>query len=567
MFAPKVAKPSTNTAEGSTSRLASQRSTLAEHRHCRAPVEQFLLLQSNIGNQAKLRLLAQRYSGLNGNELREQGEQDSNPARLTARQARTPGISLDFSKVPVFPPDRASRPQSSSPITATPLPSSIQAEQAELVAGQVGDPLEQEADRVADKVMRVPDTDVSIAEVPTPVSRKCAACEVEQTKILQSKPVEPAGTAPGEVPDIVHDVLRSPGNPLDTASRSFFEPRFGHDFRQVRVHADETAAASAGAVGARAYTVGSHVVFAADQYSPSTADGRRLMAHELTHVLQRHGSSQDREGREMPALSTAPEPTLMRQEVSDSVDDMDLDQSQDQFASTQAAKSAKSRKTKPTPPPVDRIPTATSPSAGALKALEAARKLHDQQDPAIWFDSWGNDLRDNNLNGTIDEKAEQGIADGRHYGKAFDAKICSSPSDTTDHCPLSGQTMIKVQYKVCIDIPIESYKSAGANIPTSRWIPTFFGELRSKPNWTVWKKPAAPPQLLDGDIVAADNADHQHAGVADTGLIDFVINLPGPTSSRKFHLFNPSGKNDMVSVPRILFESYLSIDWVAGLNK
>ena len=91
--------------------------------------------------------------------------------------------------------------------------------------------------------------------------------------------------------------------------------------------------------------------------------------------------------------------------------------------------------------------------------------------------------------------------------------------------------------------------------------------MSKKPNWTVWKKPAAPPQLLDGDIVAADNAEHGHAGIVDTGLINNVINLPGPTSLRKFHLFNPSGTNDMVSVPRLLFESYLSIDWVARLNK
>jgi len=193
--------------------------------------------------------------------------------------------------------------------------------------------------------------------------------------------------------------------------------------------------------------------------------------------------------------------------------------------------------------------------------------MHDQQDPAIWFDSWGNDLRDNNMNGAIDEKAEQGISDGVHYGKTFSAKVCKDPSDTIDHCPPKDQKTIKVQYKVCIDIPIESYRAAGANISTSRWIPTFFSEMRKKPNWTVWKKPAAPPQLLDGDIVAADNAEHGHAGIVDTGLINNVINLPGPTSSRKFHLFNPSGTNDMVSVPRLLFESYLSIDWVARLNK
>ena len=88
-----------------------------------------------------------------------------------------------------------------------------------------------------------------------------------------------------------------------------------------------------------------------------------------------------------------------------------------------------------------------------------------------------------------------------------------------------------------------------------------------EPNWTVWKKPAQPDSFLDGDIVAADNAEHQHAGMIDTGIVNSVINLPGPTSARKFHLFNPSGKNDMITVPRMVFEGYLGIEWVARLNK
>jgi len=94
-------------------------------------------------------------------------------------------------------------------------------------------------------------------------------------------------------PPIVHDVLRSPGQPLDKAARSFFEPRFGHDFSQVRVHADHTAAASAKAVHALAYTVGSNVVFGAGHYAPTSGEGRRLLAHELTHVVQQGTAGQD----------------------------------------------------------------------------------------------------------------------------------------------------------------------------------------------------------------------------------------------------------------------------------
>jgi outer membrane protein OmpA-like peptidoglycan-associated protein len=87
-------------------------------------------------------------------------------------------------------------------------------------------------------------------------------------------------------PPIVGRVLESGGVPLDGVLRAHLEPRFGHDFSRIRVHAGDTAAASAEAVGARAYTVGDHIAFAAGEYRPATPEGRRLVAHELTHAIQ-----------------------------------------------------------------------------------------------------------------------------------------------------------------------------------------------------------------------------------------------------------------------------------------
>src|SRR5439155_15454735 len=84
---------------------------------------------------------------------------------------------------------------------------------------------------------------------------------------------------------------RGRGQPLPTSVRAFFEPRFEHDFSQVRVHTDAHAAESAQAVQALAYTVGSDIVFGAGQYAPATTAGQRLLAHELTHVVQQ-GASQ-----------------------------------------------------------------------------------------------------------------------------------------------------------------------------------------------------------------------------------------------------------------------------------
>ncbi|MBZ5522158.1 MAG: DUF4157 domain-containing protein [Acidobacteriia bacterium] len=90
----------------------------------------------------------------------------------------------------------------------------------------------------------------------------------------------------GVAPPVVHEVLNSPGRPLDGTMRSFMEPRFGHDFSGVRIHTDPRAAESARSVNALAYTVGRNIVFASGQYSPGSPAGQRLLAHELTHVVQ-----------------------------------------------------------------------------------------------------------------------------------------------------------------------------------------------------------------------------------------------------------------------------------------
>ena len=89
----------------------------------------------------------------------------------------------------------------------------------------------------------------------------------------------------------VHETLRSRGQPLDAGTRAYFEPRFGHDFSRVRIHADRQAGETARAMDAVAYTVGSRIAFAEGRYQPWTAAGRRLLAHELAHVAQQRNAS------------------------------------------------------------------------------------------------------------------------------------------------------------------------------------------------------------------------------------------------------------------------------------
>lgn len=162
--------------------------------------------------------------------------------------------------------------------------------QAKLEIGSVDDPLEREADEVAKRVLSGSPEPISAPSSFPSLQRKCAACdrEEEEKKILRKESGSQTRIAPS-ARHAVHDVLGKPGVPLESANRSFFERRFGYDFSGVRVHADPKAAESARSVDALAYTVGSKIVFANGHYQPNTDSGRRLLAHELTHVVQQTG--------------------------------------------------------------------------------------------------------------------------------------------------------------------------------------------------------------------------------------------------------------------------------------
>lgn len=159
--------------------------------------------------------------------------------------------------------------------------------QAKLEIGAVDDPLEREADAVADRVMGGTPAAPSLTSAPAALSRQCAECEDEKKPDpIRRKAVTGDGMAGHEAPPIVGDALSRPGAPLDAATRARMSTAIGHDFSGVRVHTDAAADASARAVGARAYTVGADVVFAQGRYAPTAPEGQRLLAHELAHVAQ-----------------------------------------------------------------------------------------------------------------------------------------------------------------------------------------------------------------------------------------------------------------------------------------
>jgi hypothetical protein len=161
--------------------------------------------------------------------------------------------------------------------------------QTKLAISQPGDAYEQEANHVSESVMHM--------SKPRPDARACCGgnpkyhCGQPGSKQedFDISPAGPRSLGQTEVPPVVHEVLRSPGQPLDPATRLFMEPRFGHDFARVRVHTNSRAAESAAAVDALAYTVGNHIVFGTGQHGRGSFHDQRLLAHELAHVVQHNG--------------------------------------------------------------------------------------------------------------------------------------------------------------------------------------------------------------------------------------------------------------------------------------
>jgi hypothetical protein len=146
--------------------------------------------------------------------------------------------------------------------------------QPKLTINEPGDRYEQEADRIAAQVMAMP-AQQTASSAPPHIQRFSGG----------------AVGRPSVVPDSVHQTLASPGRPLESTLRQDMEQRFSYDFSRVRVHSGATAEQSARDVSARAYTVGQDIVFGTGRFAPAIHEGRKLIAHELTHVVQQSGAA------------------------------------------------------------------------------------------------------------------------------------------------------------------------------------------------------------------------------------------------------------------------------------
>lgn len=232
-----------------------------------------------------------------------------------------PAYAYDFSKISI----------SHAPVAFQP----------KLTVNHPGDQYEREADRVADLVMQsARPTAVGVGGATSARIQRCAACGGSTSEEEHSEGMCPACAAaaqkdlklqtkeaPGATPTVSPGVqatveaMRGGGRPLDGATRAWMEPRFGHSFANVRVHTDESAIKASRMVNALAFTVGPDIAFGAGQYQPASDAGRRLLAHELAHVIQQSGGApaaiqrqHHGEDANVSALPTAPMPDPARRE-------------------------------------------------------------------------------------------------------------------------------------------------------------------------------------------------------------------------------------------------------------
>jgi hypothetical protein len=215
----------------------------------------------------------QRTTGSHAGERLLQNNAEEHNAVTTS--TATPHIGHNFTQIPVSLPNGS-------------------AMQTKLAINKPGDEYEQEADSIAEQVMRMPEGKLQRTCACSGVCSKCKADQLsEEHRRLQTKRLRASNTEQIVAPPIIHEALQSPGQALDSPTRAFMEPRFGHDLSRVRVHTGGAAARAASSVNAHAFTVGRNIAFANGQYAPDTMAGRRILAHELTHVLQQSSANSD----------------------------------------------------------------------------------------------------------------------------------------------------------------------------------------------------------------------------------------------------------------------------------
>jgi hypothetical protein len=181
---------------------------------------------------------------------------------------------------------------------------------AKLKIGKPGHNYEQEADRVADRIIGMTEPADLTKQRPEPSSlRQHTNNEGAVTEFVRPWISDNAASIKALQSELPFHSIRDNGRPLESDTRAYFEPRFGADFADVRIHTNREASETARAINARAYTIGRDIVFDKDEFQPENVTGKRLIAHELAHVMQ-HNSNESISGS-TPTIRMAPKVTRM----------------------------------------------------------------------------------------------------------------------------------------------------------------------------------------------------------------------------------------------------------------
>jgi hypothetical protein len=372
------------------------------------------------------------------------------------------------------------------------------------------------------------------------LQRKCASCETHtiagdkcdkcanKEGVLQRKSSDSSQYS--EVPPVVNEVLQSSGQLLDSATRAFFEPRFGYDFSGVRVHSDERAAESAQAVNALAYTVGQNVVFGARQWQPQNPVGKELLAHELTHVVQQSRAN------------SAPGTDISGASGEREADDAARAVASGKQVSPVAAKSS--------------VPALQRKTPGET-AMESAEKTWLTPDAQIKteVDVLKAALREIKAekNVSYNQKAGLGKIDAAAKILPLNAAETKALKDDWDWLANNRKSKSKADYKKREQKFFSDLKSPLTNL----------GAQYPKAQTKFWLK-NTPPQVADIIIQAADAdmpADQLYAYAAKEGLIDYIraemgiasnadptpAQLTGVSTSKKIAGFDYLGTDDFLT--------------------
>jgi len=427
--------------------------------------------------------------------------------------------------------------------------------QPKLTINNPNDEYEKEADAMADKVMRMQQPFIQTKPLPlTSVQRKCAHCEEEEEKKAQRKDMNGSETNADHTLESYVGNLNGSGQSLSNEVRNFYEPRFGYDFSNVRVHTDSVAAKSTQSINAMAYTSGNNIVFNSGQYSPNTDSGKRLLGHELTHVVQQNSALNNTIG--LQKMGTDEEDVMRKSLPGNASNNGHLPRPFQLMRKHRVEHDMIQKQPGP-----GSTPTPAPPSVHPKAVSALANMLHYKIDEKILFDWWANDCRDNDKDGLSDmaDPDEGGSKDGAHYPGTYrgytvePGVTCRSSDGGWWTIARRVEIMDEVKYRVCADLISQAWTDAGVPMGHRRSVVDIINYIRHNRHWRWWPIASFRGPYMPGDMLFSKHGGLGHSAMvvfpAPAAIDPIIIHLPGQTQMISTGQYRPHIPNDVQIEP------------------